>query len=257
MALDFAGLEAVVAGPEGQFVEAISHRLIAQGAGVKRVSDEASMTEWATDDAASVDILILTIDRPSEATLLALDKVEAQSIIEAQLLHLIQLTQSALKRMRSANFGRIVVCIPSKSVFGADQGIGATIAGAALASLAKSIALGNLDRDIRSNVVSYVAQTPASQSLFDEHPVLNPDLFAVESILPAITYLAHSSCALNGETISAGAGRFAKLYTSVTLGALDPSIDDECFCDLLPKLSDTRFTFSPRSVIDELITISV
>ena len=257
MALEFAGLEAMVAGPDGPFVDAISQRLIAQGARVTQLVDEASMTQWATDDAATVDILILTIDRPSEATLLALDKVEAQFVIQAQLLDMIHLTQSALTRMRSANFGRIVVCIPASSVFGGDQGIGSTIAGAALASLAKSIALGNLDRDIRSNVVSYVAQTPASQSLFDKHPVLNPDLFAVDSILPAITYLAHSSCALNGETISAGAGRFAKLYTSVTLGALDPSIDDERFSDLLPKLSDTRFTFSPRSVIDELITISV
>ena len=131
------------------------------------------------------------------------------------------------------------------------------IAAAGVIALARSLGISNLDRDIRSNIVSYVAATPASEGLFAQHPLLQRELFKIDAILPAITYLAHEACKLTGDAISAGAGRYARMFTSITLGGFDPDIGDDAFESLLPKVMDARSTFAPRTAVDELITIAV
>lgn len=254
MALDFGRRTAVVQG-NGILAKTIAERLRAQGAVVHTGIDGAAAVEAARKQ--GVDILILAVDLPPSSPLADLEVADLMGTLDAQLIQGVVAVQAALPIMRDADHGRIVACLPSSSVFGSDHAIAQAIAAAGLAALVKSVAIANLDRDVRANAISYIAATPEHEPLFDAHPVLDPALFPLDVILPAVTYLAHESCTLTGETISAGAGRFARLVTSIGLGGFDPALSDDRFAELLPKVMDTRATFSPRTVIDELVTIAV
>lgn len=250
MALDFSGRTAIVLGDGDPLSARVAERLTAQGA-------SASLADTGLDATARADILVIVLNLPSSATLLNVDDTEVSASLDGQLRRALDAVRRVLPSMREKDYGRIVACVPSSGMFGIDRGIAQAIAAAGIATLIKSVSHANLDRNIRANLVSYIAHTPSADSLFEAHPVLDPALFDIDPILPAITYAAHDSCSLYGETVSAGGGRFAKLFTAVTLGALDPALADENFVTLLPKVMDMRSTFSPRTVVDELITVTV
>jgi NAD(P)-dependent dehydrogenase (short-subunit alcohol dehydrogenase family) len=254
VALEFSGRTAIVLGDDDLLSAGIGERLADQGATVSVIDRNSN---WSGGATSTPDILVLTLNRVSSATLLEVDDLEVTASIEGQLRRALNAVRAILPLMRDANYGRIVACVPSSGMFGADYGVAQSIAAAGVAALMKGVSQANLDRNIRANVISYIAKTSSAETLFAAHPVLDPDLFEIAAILPAITYVAHESCLLNGETVSAAAGRFAKLFTSVTLGALDPALIDDNFAALLPKVTDMRSTFSPRTVVDELITIAV
>lgn len=253
MALDFSGRTAIVLG-DGAIAAAVADRLGYQGAAVLSGAPGAAMVAEA---AGTLDSLVIVLDPPEGSTLPDLDEAEIAAALDRQLNDMLTTVRDAIAAMRESGHGRLVVCVPSAGIFGSDRSAVQCVVGGAAIALTKGIATANLDRDIRANVVSFIAATTGTQGLFRDHPVLLPELFRVEAILPAITYLAHRSCALTGEVISAGAGRFAKVVTSVALGGFDPAVTDDSFAALLPSIMDTRSTFSPRTVVDELITIAV
>ena len=257
MALDFSGRTALVVGEDGPLTAAIAQRLREQGADARRGADGTALVRDAMNERGRVDILVLANDAPAEGTLLTLTGEESSDIFNRQLKGAIDTVRAALPLMREADYGRIVACVPSTGMFGTDRGVAQCIAAAGVIALARSLGISNLDRDIRSNIVSYVAATPASEGLFAQHPLLQRELFKIDAILPAITYLAHEACKLTGDAISAGAGRYARMFTSITLGGFDPDIGDDAFESLLPKVMDARSTFAPRTAVDELITIAV
>ena len=76
-----------------------------------------------------------------------------------------------------------------------------------------------------------------------------------DSVTAAGLYLVSRECALTGEAISAVAGRYARVFTSITEGWLRESVDGvtpEAFAENLPEILDTGKAFEPRSLGGEL-----
>lgn len=255
MALDFTGQSALILGGEdGVLASEIADRLRSQGAAVAL---RAAADIVAQEVDGTVDMLVTVLEAPQDDVLGGFGEGALEAYLDRELAGATRAIGTVVAAMRKAGRGRIVCCVPSSAMFGAHRGVAQSIAGAGIAALARSIAIGNLDRGIRANIVSYVAALPATETLFADHPVLDRSLFEVASVLPIVTYLASDGCRLNGETISAGAGRFAKLFTAITLGGFDPAIQDDAIDALMPRIMDTRSTLSPRTVEDELITVVV
>ncbi|MGE4431271.1 MAG: hypothetical protein AB7E05_11085 [Sphingobium sp.] len=254
---DNQGRAALLVGNEGPLASAIADRLRSQGMTVLHGMDGKALLDDADRRGLTPGILVLAFDDASSEPLADLTDDQLMTLVDRQLKTGVAAVRDTLERMREADYGRIVACVPSSGLFGTDRGVAQALIASALTTLIKGVAIGNLDRNICANILSYIAATPATTGLFEDHPILDPSLFAVDMVVPAVTYLTREECALNGEVVSAGAGRFAKVVLSVTLGGFAIPADEEIFAALLPRITDTRSTFAPRTVVDELITIAV
>lgn len=255
MALDFSDLNALILGNGNPVAERAAAQFLTQGATVFSGYDGSALMDQLGD--RSADVLVVALEGKSAGTAAALDPLGVVAALDTMLKPAVDALAVVLPRMRAAGRGRIVFCIPSMGIFGADKEVEQSVAAAALLALGRSVAIGNADSGVVTNMLSYVAATPATETLFKDHPLLDGRIFMVDALIPAITYLAHETCPLQGEVISAAAGRFARLVTMVTLGGFNPAIADDEIVALMPKIMDMRSTISPRSVMDELITVIV
>ena len=167
----------------------------------------------------------------------------------------------ALRHMREQGFGRIVNTVSGAAMFGASGAFAYSACKGAIQSMSRSAALDNTDLDIRINMISPIAVTALSPGYQDIHPDLDDDRMSVDRVLPAVVYLAHRTCALNGHTLHAGAGRVAvagsfvaRGWGSDTLTAEDVAAHIADICDeseIFP-LSDrlAQYELVPKSTED-------
>ena len=60
-----------------------------------------------------------------------------------------------------------------------------------------------------------------------------------ELVAPAVAFLAHEECPVNGENIGAGGGQITREFISLTTGYTDPSPTIESIRDHFPTIMDT------------------
>jgi NAD(P)-dependent dehydrogenase (short-subunit alcohol dehydrogenase family) len=125
----------------------------------------------------------------------------------------------ALAHMRQRGMGRIVNTVSGVGLFGRAGTFAYAAAKGAVQALNRCAALDNADVDgIRINAITPIAVTPMSGEFQTIHPELDADRMSVTRVLPALVYLAHESCRLNGQVLHAAGGRVALAGTFVTRG---------------------------------------
>jgi NAD(P)-dependent dehydrogenase (short-subunit alcohol dehydrogenase family) len=144
----------------------------------------------------------------------------------------------ALHHMRSRGTGRIVNTVSGAGMFASPGAFAYSACKGAIQSMSRAAALDNADLDIRINMISPIAVTALSPDYRDIHPDLDADRMSVDRVLPAVVYLAHPVCDLNGQTLHAGAGRVAvagsfvaRGWGSDTLTAEDVAAHIDEICD--------------------------
>ncbi|MDB5430858.1 MAG: hypothetical protein JWP35_1974 [Caulobacter sp.] len=265
MPLDFTGRTAVVFGAEGDLGRAVARHLEAGGAAVYADGPQTPLSEPATRDLVeramaergAIDILVHARESAPAGGLAATSDAAFGEALRRHAHSALWALQAALPHMREANYGRILALVSGIGVYGAEQDVAHAAAHAGVAALTRSVAQGNLDRRIRANVLAPVALTTATAAFFDEQAQLDRALFGIGDVLAAVGHLCHADCAANGETFSAGGGRFAQLFTGATLGIFDPTLTDGGFGAALEKIRDARAHIAPRGVADELVTVAV
>jgi hypothetical protein len=80
------------------------------------------------------------------------------------------------------------------------------------------------------------------------------DRTTIESVTAATIYLASNQCSISGHSISAVAGRYARIFTAVTDGWLRPdvaNVSPEEFRDNLAQILDRSSLLEVKSMSDE------
>ncbi|MEQ3549733.1 SDR family NAD(P)-dependent oxidoreductase [Pseudonocardia nematodicida] len=126
--------------------------------------------------------------------------------------------RTALGHMRERDYGRIVNTSSAAAAFGGPGVFPYMASKAAMLAMSRSAALDNRDRDIRVNTLCPVARTMIDPDYFDSRPHVDQDSVHPKWVTPVALYLASSACALNGQTLSAGAGVWARVFTAKTRG---------------------------------------
>jgi NAD(P)-dependent dehydrogenase (short-subunit alcohol dehydrogenase family) len=159
--------------------------------------------------------------------------------------------------MRAKGYGRVLSIAPAAGAFGsAADPAGAALAGA-LHALMKSLAAGHLGGDLRVNTLSPLVGSAMTAAFLDAIPTLDRSCFDTEAPLALAIHLCHEACAVTGESFSAGAGRFARIFPATAPGFFQPGLADEQVGANLAAIMDPEGYIVPRDAQDELVLVAV
>ena len=73
-----------------------------------------------------------------------------------------------------------------------------------------------------------------------------------QQVAPAVVYLAHESCLLNGETLSASGGRVGRAFMGVTKGIYEEDLTLESVAERIDEICDEDDYVVPDNVDQEM-----
>jgi NAD(P)-dependent dehydrogenase (short-subunit alcohol dehydrogenase family) len=152
-------------------------------------------------------------------------------------------TAPAYRHMRDHDFGRVVFTTSAAGLFGNFGQANYAAAKMGVVGMAKALAQEGAKRNIRTNVIAPGAITRMSGDvLHPEGPPMPPELVA-----PAVAYLCHESCTLNGEVLSAFGGRVARAFVAETVGYFNNALTLEDVATNLETIIDEHDYLVPSS----------
>ncbi len=224
----------------------VADELIAEGhaaafytgsAGVE--ADATAMVENTVKAFGAIDILVNNAGSGKVSTVQDTVTEEFLGLLTVHLFGMLWTMRAALKHMRANNYGRIINTASALGAFGAPASCAYVTAKAGIIGLSRSGALDNQDKDIKVNTLLPVAYTQMSKGYFDSHPTLTYEKMHVNRVSPAVLFLAHADCPLNGEMLSAGAGRIARTFTATVPGFYSDTVSVEDLYANLDTVMDT------------------
>jgi NAD(P)-dependent dehydrogenase (short-subunit alcohol dehydrogenase family) len=156
-------------------------------------------------------------------------------------------TRAAWPHFASAGYGRVVNTTSEGMLGTIDRLTSYGPAKGAIFGLTRTLAAEGLARGIRVNAVAPRAYTRMAE---DGRPPLDPeseagkmyqaalDRMSPGLAAPAAAYLAHDSCALNGEALIVGGGDVHLLTFAVTKGISKPDLTVEDIAERLAQITD-------------------
>lgn len=194
-------------------------------------AEAAQITALAVERFGTVDIVVNNAGILRREMFDSLTVEHLRQTIDVHLMGAFHVTQAAWKVMKAKGYGRIVMT-SSAANFGMEGNSAYVSAKAALLGLVPALAMEGEGYGIKVNAILPFAISPMAQ----ENPALavpardaatnvglQKDLAhrsPPETVTPALLYLASERCAINGQAISAMAGRYARTYRVMTEGWL-------------------------------------
>ena len=193
------------------------------GASVMLVKDNTTATNWIADlqasdervqiiEGNSVKVAETVKQLPRIDTLITFPSAlsngdcNERELAATYVSDTLSINEAAIASMIPAKQGRIVNIISSSGIYGSRVHPHSSAAFAAINAYTRSFAQSLRETGVKLNAMS--AFTSATIDLIlDESPLLATGFLDNSHVLPAVAYLGHSDCPLNGETISAGGGR--------------------------------------------------
>lgn len=146
------------------------------------------------------------------------------AVVNVHLAGTMRVFHAAYPLMREQGYGRLVSTASGAGLFGNFGQSSYAAAKMAILGLTKTLAIEGASRNIKANVIAPQATTRLTEALMPEGFAerLQPEL-----VSPLVACMAHRSLEATGQTISVGAGRFARVAIGVAHGQLtsEPTID--------------------------------
>ena len=225
---------------------------VADAAGAASIV-ELALTRWGRIDIVVNNAGILTSD--------AFPEMELDVLMRHLAVHVggtFNVTRAAWPHMVDAGYGR-VIATTSSAIFGAPPLIGYATAKGALVGLARSLAAQGADAGIRVNLLAPAAETrmvtDSALRARNGLPPLPADAAAdptrgAAEVSPMLAVLAHESCPVTGQILSAGGGRAAHIYLAETAGLVAPGLAPEDLAARWEEITDASDPAVPGSTAE-------
>jgi NAD(P)-dependent dehydrogenase (short-subunit alcohol dehydrogenase family) len=225
---------------------------VADPAGAQSIV-ELALERWGRIDIVVNNAGILTMDTFPE--------MELDVLMRHLAVHVggtFNVTRAAWPHMASAGYGR-VIATTSSALFGAPPLIGYAAAKGALVGLARSLAVQGADAGILVNLLAPAAETrmvtdPGLRARNGLPPLpadAAPDASrGAAEVAPMLAVLAHESCAISGQILSAGGGRLAHIYIAETAGLVAAGLAPEDLVARWDEIIDASHPAVPGSTAE-------
>ncbi len=166
-----------------------------------------------------IDILIHNAGIVRRGSLNELSYEDFETVLDVHLRGGFHVVREAFPHMTAAGYGRIVMTSSINGLYGKANVVNYAVAKAGLGALAYCAGIEGDASNVKANIILPGAVTRMSAGIdVSAFPPMDPDLVA-----PAVGYLCHEDCAVNGEMMVAVAGRIARAFTLETPGVYRPS----------------------------------
>lgn len=206
----------------------------------------------ALETFGQIDAVVHNAGILRDKTLGKLDWADHESVLDVHLRGAFHLARPAFNAMREKSYGRFVFVTSNTGLFGnfGQASYGAAKAG--VVGLSGVIALEGARYGILSNVIAPLARTRMTEAVMDPErsKYLDPAHAA-----PMVGYLSSSACGLTHEVMSAGGGRFARVFVGLAPGWQAPTGTIATAEDISAHLDEIRAEpgyIVPASVQDEM-----
>ena len=180
-----------------------------------------------------------------------LGDAEIDRVLKVHVYGAFNVARPAWRAMRAQGYGRILLA-SSNSVLGTPGSVTYPTAKAALIGLTRNLAFEGRKLGIKVNAIMPVALTRLTALL------PNPELvawlrenFPPERVSPVAAWLVHEDAPCSGEVISAGGGRFARVFFGATRG-VSGALTLEAVREASARALDPSDHVIPASTTEEL-----
>ncbi len=159
--------------------------------------------------------------------------------------------RAAWPHMADQEYGRIVLTT-STGMLGRRDNLSYATAKAAVVGLMRSAALAGVRHGIKVNCIAPAAYTRMAGRSDSSAGGPRGEDMAPRLVVPMAVFLAHEQCPVSGETYTAGARRFARLFTASTEGYVHPGGQPapEDVAEHWAAINDERGYFVPSDLMD-------
>ncbi|BBZ01605.1 short-chain dehydrogenase [Mycolicibacterium chitae] len=224
-----------------QEIKDLGGEAVACCASVAEEDSATSIIDTAIDTYGRLDIVVNNAGIHDPANFDALSLGQFRSMLDVHFFGALYLIRAAWPHFISAGYGRIVNTV-SEAMLGGVSGLTSyASAKGAVYGLTRNLATEGLPAGIRVNAVAPRAYTRLSADHCDSlsqlyglpeekiqqvNASMPPELCA-----PAVAYLAHEDCRLNGEILQVGMGGVARMAFVATKGLRETGLTAESIAD--------------------------
>jgi NAD(P)-dependent dehydrogenase (short-subunit alcohol dehydrogenase family) len=225
-------------------IEASGGVAVASHASVADEEGAASIVATALNAFGRLDVVINNAGIFAPGRFETLSSAQFRSMFDVHFFGTLFMTKAAWPHLIDAGSGRIVNTT-SESFLGMDLLSSYGSAKAAIFGLTRNVAVAGEPHGIAANCLSPRAGTRmaiAHSEAMKMPPEVTEQAAAFmppEAIAPAGAYLAHASCALNGETFFVGPNHISRLAVINTRGIKGETITSETIAERLDEIMDT------------------
>jgi NAD(P)-dependent dehydrogenase (short-subunit alcohol dehydrogenase family) len=213
-------------------IEGAGGTAVACVASVAEASDAERVVATARAAFGAIDVVVNNagIARPAPLHRVSLEALHDELAVHT--IGTILMTQAAWADLRDSRQAAVVNTTSGVGLFGLAGATGYAAAKMAIIGATKVAALEGARHGIRVNAIAPIAATVMAGDVFgDLTPMLDP-----RHVSAVVAWLAHPSCPLTGEVLSAGGGRVARVAIQVGAGSFTDAQTPEEVARLAPVI---------------------
>lgn len=259
---DGRGTSSMPANDVAREIRELGGEAVACCASVADERDATSIVEAAIDAFGRLDVVVNNagIHDPAVFEELSLDQFRAMQ--DVHFWGALYVIRAAWPHFRSAGYGRIVNTV-SEAMLGGVPGLTSYAAAkGAVYGLTRNLATEGFAAGIRVNAVAPRAYTRLSadhvENLSTLHGMSQDRIAKVNASMPpelcapAVAYLAHETCALNGEVLQVGMGGVARMAFVTSRGLRQEGLTAESIAENIHTVMDIDAAQAPSA--DDILT---
>ncbi len=228
-------------------IKAAGGEAVANYASVADPRGAASMVEAAMDAFGRIDIVINNAGISNLELFEDIDLDEFRRMVDVHYMGTVHVTKAAWGHMKKAGYGRVVnTCSegmlgfhPYVTSYGGAKG---GVFGLTRTLAAEAPRLGILVNGIAPRANTRLGNEESVMKTFNmprEMVAGVMDTMRPQLVSPAVAFLSHESCALNGEVLVAGAGMVQRLLVQLTTGIQSGELTPEFVAANLDAIMDS------------------
>lgn len=227
-------------GPADEVVTTIrakGGKAIASYGSVTSQADVDALVSAAAGEFGGIDIVVNNagIEYPTEFD--KADLAMIRKLFEIHVFGSMMVTRAAWPYLVESDAGRVINTV-STATYGMAQRTGYGAAKGALLGFTRSLAIDGEPFGIKVNAIAPMAGTRMAD--FANIPQEVRDFMMTqmrpEQVSPAVAYLAHADCVVNGETFVVGGGRIGRFAISEGTGITSAELSPEMIAENIDKL---------------------